>query len=922
MAFLDLKKKFGAETERARDLFLAVWLSDLFMNRVDENGDWYLMCPDECPGLTEKWGEEFEQLYEKYVSEGKFRQKMEARKIMKAILDSQLETGTPYVLFKDTANRKSNQQNIGTIKSSNLCVHEDTMILTNKGYKNIKSLEDTEVEVWNGEQWSKTTVRKTGTNKDLIRVNLSNGSYLDCTPEHKFYIQENYSSTKPIETQAKDLKINDNLIKFELPKPIILENPEEFKYAYTHGFFCGDGTYVGKNKTRPRISLYGIKKNLLTNINHTSYSINEDNDRYDLVLPKDINKKFTVPFNASINDKLRWFEGYCDADGTISRNGTNEALQISSIEYNFLLDVRLMLHTLSVESKITLNKEERQSLLPDGNGGKKYYDCKSIYRLLISSSELYKLSKLGFKPKRLTFVEREPQRDASHFVKVTSIEESYINVDTYCFTEPLKNMGVFNGILTGQCAEILLYSDDKEYAVCNLASIAVNNFIKPFEQKETFMFHLKTNDKNSKLIQKLLTNKKFKFEEIKETNEKESVVYYGEKKVGGLIELYDFIKSSYDFDKLEEVAYTATINLDRVIDVNYYPTIETKLSNMKHRPIGIGIQGLADAIVMLKIPFDSDESVNFNSKMMESIYLGCVRASKDIAKNRHDKMKFLIDAKVIVPEFYDFNFILQDKELNKLYHELTPCKYEIERNTNFYGTYSSFDGSPFSKGILQFDMWNVIPSQKEKWDELKKEIAIYGLRNSQLTALMPTATTSQILGNNECFEPITSNIYMRRTLAGEFIMVNKYLMKEFMDLGIWNERVKNNIIANRGSIQQFFVKNTTNDGNGAYTATLPGLTEHTKDKYKTVWEIPMKHLIDMAADRGAFICQSQSLNLWLEEPNYNTLTSMHFYSWTRGLKTGIYYLRRKPKHQAQQFTIEPEKKEVEEKDEICEMCSA
>jgi ribonucleotide reductase alpha subunit len=233
-------------------------------------------------------------------------------------------------------------------------------------------------------------------------------------------------------------------------------------------------------------------------------------------------------------------------------------------------------------------------------------------------------------------------------------------------------------------------------------------------------------------------------------------------------------------------------------------------------------------------------------------------------------------------------------------------------------------------------MWNVQPTPgRYDWSHLRKQVIRYGLRNSLLVAPMPTASTSQILGNNECFEPITSNIYMRRTLAGEFIMVNKYLMKEFMDLGIWNERVKNNIIANRGSIQQFFVKNTTNDGNGAYTATLPGLTEHIKDKYKTVWEIPMKHLIDMAADRGAFICQSQSLNLWLEEPNYNTLTSMHFYSWMRGLKTGIYYLRRKPKHQAQQFTIEPEREQTKDggngnegviignnENDICEMCSS
>ena len=203
-------------------------------------------------------------------------------------------------------------------------------------------------------------------------------------------------------------------------------------------------------------------------------------------------------------------------------------------------------------------------------------------------------------------------------------------------------------------------------------------------------------------------------------------------------------------------------------------------------------------------------------------------------------------------------------------------------------------------------MWNVTPSSRYDWTTLKQSIVKYGLRNSLLVAPMPTASTSQILGYNECFEPITSNLYSRRTLAGEFVVVNKYLMKELIDLGLWNEQVKNNIIANKGSVQQLTI-----------------LSENIREKYKIVWEMPMKHLIDMAADRGAFICQSQSLNLWIEDPTYNSLTSMHFYSWKKGLKTGIYYLRRKAKHQAQQFTIEPEANEqVEEKDEICEMCSA
>jgi ribonucleotide reductase alpha subunit len=232
---------------------------------------------------------------------------------------------------------------------------------------------------------------------------------------------------------------------------------------------------------------------------------------------------------------------------------------------------------------------------------------------------------------------------------------------------------------------------------------------------------------------------------------------------------------------------------------------------------------------------------------------------------------------------------------------------EIFLPEKFIGSYSSFVDSPASKGILQFDMWNIKPDNlRYDWDALKNSIVTYGLRNSLLVAPMPTASTSQILGFNECFEPFTSNLYSRRTLAGEFVVVNKYLMKELIQLGYWNEQIKNNIIANKGSIQQLSI-----------------LPEHIRNKYKIVWEIPMKHIIDMAADRGAFICQSQSLNLWMEDPTYNSLTSMHFYSWKKGLKTGIYYLRRKAKHQAQQFTIEPEIHETrEEKDEICEMCSA
>jgi ribonucleoside-diphosphate reductase alpha chain len=303
------------------------------------------------------------------------------------------------------------------------------------------------------------------------------------------------------------------------------------------------------------------------------------------------------------------------------------------------------------------------------------------------------------------------------------------------------------------------------------------------------------------------------------------------------------------------------VNLNKVIDINFYPTEKTRISNMKHRPIGLGVQGLADVFFLLDIPFHSDEAKQINKYIFETIYHAALKESNILA--------------------------MEDD------------------------SYESFVGSPASKGILQFDMWNEpVTNDRYNWDSLKQDIIKFGLRNSLLVAPMPTASTSQILGFNECFEPITSNLYSRRTIAGEFVVINKYLMAELIDLGLWNEKIKNSIIANKGSIQHLHM-----------------LSEHMRNKYKIVWEIPMKHIIDMSADRGAFICQSQSLNLWMEDPTYNALTSMHFYSWKKGLKTGMYYLRRKAKHQAQQFTIEPEECEnTEEKnntnDTICEMCSA
>jgi ribonucleotide reductase alpha subunit len=512
--FLEMKKNHGDEELKGRDLFYALWISDLFMERVKTNSKWSLFCPNECPGLSDVYGDKFDELYEKYETNGKARKTLSARDLWFKILDSQMETGTPYILFKDAANKKSNQQNIGTIKSSNLC------------------------------------------------------------------------------------------------------------------------------------------------------------------------------------------------------------------------------------------------------------------------------------------------------------------------------------------CEIMQYSDDKETAVCNLASIALPTFVN----KET---------------------------------------------------------KDFDYDKLHEVTKTVTNNLNRVIDINFYPTEKTKVSNLKHRPIGIGVQGLADTFILMNIPFHSEEAKNINKLIFETIYHASLEKSNEIAFERYTN--------IVYKNYNSFKTKtnrscenLSSYELNVFKPHCAKTQEELTENYCI-GAYSSFYGSPASKGILQFDMWNTTPTDRYDWSKLKESIMKYGLRNSLLVAPMPTASTSQILGYNECFEPFTSNLYSRRTLAGEFVVVNKYLMNELISLGLWNEKIKNNIIANQGSIQQ-----------------LTMLPEHIRNKYKIVWEIPMKHLIDMSADRGAFICQSQSLNLWVEDPTYNTLTSMLFYSWKKGLKTGIYYLRRKAKHQAQQFTIEPELKEkkVEEQDEICDMCSA
>lgn len=517
--FLELRKNHGDEELKARDLFYALWISDYFMECVKKNADWYLFCPHVAPGLADVYGLEHEVLYKKYVEEGKYKKKMNARDLWYQILDSQMETGTPYMLYKDHCNNKSNQKNLGVIRSSNLCT------------------------------------------------------------------------------------------------------------------------------------------------------------------------------------------------------------------------------------------------------------------------------------------------------------------------------------------EIVEYTSAEETAVCNLASVALSKFV----------------------------------------NE----------------------NGEFDYDELHSIIKMITANLNKVIDVNFYPIPETHLSNKLHRPIGIGVQGLADTFFKMNIAYESEEAREVNKQIFETIYHAALERSNEIARDRSAGMQRIrtgVDNDYVVFEDDKKDCMSAtvrsdlhaDEEYKELISTHQPILHEINNlKEDHLGAYSTFEGSPASEGILQFDMWGVTPSDRYDWDTLKESIMKHGIRNSLLLAPMPTASTAQILGNNEAFEPITSNIYSRRTNAGEFVVVNKYLMRELIDLGLWSDSVKDNIIKNRGSIQH-----------------IKGIPEAIKEKYKIVWEMSMRNLIDLAADRGAFICQSQSMNLWLEDPNYSSLTAMHFYAWEKGLKTGLYYLRRKPKHQPQQFTIAPEENEV------CEMCAS
>ena len=471
-----------------------------------------------------------------------------------------------------------------------------------------------------------------------------------------------------------------------------------------------------------------------------------------------------------------------------------------------------------------------------------------------------------------------------------------------------KNLGTIHS--SNLCTEIVEYSNAEQTAVCNLASISLRNCLSYKNTSDLFTkIYYKPDCIYCKMAENLCKNKKINYEMISYENfslieEKQTItfpkIFVNNEFIGGFVEFEKYLCPDFDYNLLKNISKILTRNLNNIIDYNYYPTEKTKKSNFLHRPIGIGVQGLANVFYELKISFDSEEAAEINKKIFETIYYGSLESSMEIAKERESyiielqKLNNRLD--IENSDFVDMAIRETEGQIKEIKDKILVIPEELDRK-EYLGTYSSYIDSPIYNGELQFDMWNhKVDNSLWDWDKLRSGIKQYGIRNSLLVAPMPTASTSQILGNYECFEPVISNIYTRRVLAGEYTVLNDYMVKDIKLLDKWNVEMKEKIIVNDGSIQN-----------------ISEIPEFIRNRYKTAWELKQKDVINMAVDRGKFICQSQSLNLFIESPSFKKLTSMHFYGWSNGLKTGIYYLRSRPSSKAIQFTISPE---------ICENCSA
>lgn len=701
--FLKVRLNDGADEEsKCRDLFIGVWIPDLFMKRLKSGEKWSTFCPDECPGLSDVWGDDYEKLYLKYESEGKANHVYETIEIWKAIFYSQKDSGLPYVLYKDNVNRCNMQNNLGTIKSSNLCVSGDTLILTDEGNLPIKALSECEPpvhNVWNGDIFTSATFAKTGVDQELLEIETTHGNVIKCTPYHKFILTDDSKNKNERIVEAKDLRIEDTIISYNIPS-------------------------------------FGIE-----------------------------------------------------------------------------------------------------------------------------SSRIIKSN------------------------KIKSITKLEVKEDTYCFKEPLKNRGVFNGLLLGNCSEIVEYSDNEVTATCNLSSICLPIFVEDVYSMDELALP----------------------EEERRVLNHEFPVY-----------------PKFNYKKLAEVAGEVTENLNRIIDTTYNPTINATKGNFQHRPLGIGIQGLADVFLKFNIAFDSTKAFDLNKKIHETIYYGALSKSTEICKKIYRNVINNFD-KTSEPKLFIYT-----NEAMRQYPDLKISnlleKYENKADIpKTIGAYSSYSGSHMSKGKFHWEMFGLEEKDLSgmfDWETLRSHISIYGVRNSLLVALMPTGTTSQIMGNSSCFEPYVSNAYTKKTLAGKYIIINKYLVKYLTDAGIYNSTLADYLLHTNGSIQN-----------------IDGIPQHIKDIYKTTYELNQKTIIQMSIDRSPFVDQSQSMNVWFNEYTFEKFNSMQFYGWKNGIKTGSYYIRTRPAADAEKYTISADIKDklslsdiiqhqkenepiIEEDETICLMCSA
>lgn len=575
---LTYKNNKGADENKVRWMDYCIQISGLLYDRFVKGENITLLSYHEFPEVYESFGlPEFNDLYIKAESKGgRFSKKLLASELIDQIAKERLETGRIYIMHIDNCNSHGNFKE--RVNTSNLCVAPETLLLTKGGYIPIAELEDSKVKIWNGKRWSTVIPKKTGINQKLVKVILSNGLYLECTPYHKWYTVKDYNdqrNNKLTEKRTHELKIGDKLCKFKFP---VISGKEKFLSPYTHGLFCADGTLEGGK--RKRISLYGEKKDLVEFLDIKQDNGEDGSGRRNVILNSNLADKFEVPLNSSIKTKLLWLAGYLDGDGTIARNGTNESIQVVSIEFEFLKNIQLLLQTLGVESKIAHAADAGEKLLPDGKGSYKLYSCKEAKRILISSNGLYKLSLLGFKTNRLKFKERLPQRDASKFVTIIEVLDENKYDDTYCVTELLEHKAVFNGILTGQCQE-------------------VNHPLIPIQS---------LNDPNGLI---------------------------------GICVLSALNLLTIKDDEYEDVCYIIARILHEVIDQQFYrfPAAENFCKN--YRSIGVGVSNYAAFLAANKIKMTDESSVQITSDIFEKLAYYMTLASCKISEETGNKMPYI-----------------------------------------------------------------------------------------------------------------------------------------------------------------------------------------------------------------------------------------------------------------------------------------